>query len=78
MTSEEIDRKLIAIELQDFADAISDSREPEVTGEAGLRAVALSYAILESGHMGCTVAFGDVAEDRISSYQDEINAAMGL
>ncbi len=78
MTSEEIDRKLIAIELQDFADAISDSREPEVTGEAGLRAVALSYAILESGHMGRTVAFGDVAEDRISSYQDEINAAMGL
>ena len=32
---EQPDRKLIAIELQDFADAILNARRPEVTGRGG-------------------------------------------
>lgn len=75
---EQPDRKLIAIELQDFADAIVNDTEPEVTGEVGLDAVTLSYAILESGHIKKPVAFDDVRYDRTSAYQQEINETVGL
>ncbi len=75
---EQPDRKLIAIELQDFADAILSGRRPEVTGEEGLDAVALSYAILESGRLAQPVGFSDVRSDRVSAYQQPINAAAGL
>ena len=44
----------------------------------GLDAVALTYAFLESGHLRQPVSFADVAEDRVNSYQQEINAAAGL
>lgn len=72
------DSKLIAIELQDFADSIVQGRDPEVTGTAGLDALALSYAILESGHLEKPVLFDDVRNDRISSYQHEINESLGI
>ena len=75
---EQPDRKLIAIELQDFADAITTSRRPEVTGEEGLDAVALSYSILESGHLIQPVSFDDVRSDRVNAYQQEINEAVGM
>ena len=75
---EQPDRKLIAIELQDFADAIVQGTEPEVTGEVGLDAVALSYAILESGYLAKPVLFDDVRHDRISAYQQEINETVCL
>lgn len=78
MPFEQIDRILIGIELQDFANAILNDREPEVTGEVGLKAVALSYAILESGYIGGPVSFPDVVEDRINAYQQEINASVKL
>jgi predicted dehydrogenase len=38
----------IAIELHDFASAIASGRAPEVDGEAGLRALAVCLALLES------------------------------
>ena len=72
------DRKLIAIELQDFANAILSGGRPEVTGEEGLDAVALSYAILESGHVAQPVGFDDVRGDRVGAYQRSINEAVGL
>ncbi len=75
---EEVDRKLVAIELQDFADAILAGKGPEVTGEVGLKAVALAYAILESGYARKAVSFADVMEDRVNAYQQEINASVGL
>ena len=75
---EQPDRKLIAIELQDFADAITTSRRSEVTGEEGLDAVALSYSILESGHLIQPVSFDDVRSDRVNAYQQEINEAVGM
>jgi predicted dehydrogenase len=74
----DIDRKLIALELEDFAGAIRDSREPEVTGQVGLDAVALTYAFLESGALHQAVTVADVAEDRVNAYQQEINEAAGL
>jgi predicted dehydrogenase len=78
MPFEQIDRILIAIELQDFANAILNGQQPEVTGEEGLKAVALSYAILESGYLRRPVSFVDVVEDRVNSYQREINGSVGL
>jgi predicted dehydrogenase len=38
----------LALEVRDFVDAIRDSRQPLVTGEAGRDAVALAEQILES------------------------------
>jgi predicted dehydrogenase len=78
MPFEQIDRILIAIELQDFANAILNGQQPEVTGEEGLKAVALSYAILESGYLRRPVSFVDVVEDRVNAYQREINESVGL
>ena len=53
-------------------------REPEVTGQLGLDAVALTYAFLESGEINEPVSFADVAADRTNAYQQEINEAFGL
>ena len=78
MSFEEIDRKLIGMELQDFAEAVAKNQDPEVTGKIGLKAVALSYAILESGYLRKPVDYSDVLEDRISAYQHEINESVGL
>ena len=75
---EEGDRKFIAMGLLDFAQAIREGREPEVTGRVGLNAVALVYAMLESGHARRQVSFADVAEDRVNAYQEEINEHAGL
>ena len=78
MPFEEIDRKLIALELQDFAEAVLDGRDPEVTGHVGLEAVALTFAILESGLLREAVSLADVAEDKTNAYQQEINESVGL
>lgn len=72
----ETDRKLIAVEYHDFADAIRTGRAPEVGAEAGTRAVALSYAILESGHAGQPVTLKDVLSGRVNAYQSEIDASL--
>lgn len=78
LTFAEADRKLIALELEDFARAILNGTDPECTGQVGLDAVALTYAFLESGHIRQPVSFNDVAEDRVNAYQAEINEAAGL
>lgn len=71
-----LDRKLIAIELTDFGNAILASRQPEVTGEAGLAAVALIYALLESGHSGKRVSIEGILTGEIDAYQREIDASI--
>jgi hypothetical protein len=78
LTFPEIDSKLIAIELQDFAESILNGRAPEVTGASGLDAVAIVYAILESGLLHQPVSFADVVDDRVNAYQWEINKSVGL
>jgi len=74
----EIDAGLLAIEIHDFAAAISEGRPPEVDGWGGLTAVASVLAAYESGLSGRAVSMDDVLEGRISAYQDEIDAALGL
>lgn len=48
----DIDTSLLGIEQVDFVEAITDSREPEVTGEIGLRALALIMGFLETELLG--------------------------
>ena len=74
----EIDSKLIAIEYQEFADAIETRRRPEVDGEAGMKALGLTYAILESGLAGEPVRMADILEGAVADYQQEINEAAGI
>ncbi len=78
MPFEEIDRKVIAIEYQDFVEAIENRREPEVGPEDGMKALGLLYAVLESGESGKPVKLSDVLSGSVSAYQREINEAAGL
>ena len=72
------DRKLVAIELQELADAIDGKTVPEVGAEVGMKGLALPYAMLESGLSGEVVRMKDVLEGSVSKYQDEINQDIGL
>jgi predicted dehydrogenase len=75
---EEVDRKLLAVEYADFADAVAAGRAPEVDAEQGARSVAVSYALLESGVLGRPVAVEEALAEAVSDYQREIDAGMGL
>ena len=48
----DIDANLLAIEFDDFAEAILTDRQPEVNGAMGLRSLAISYGFLESDRLG--------------------------
>ena len=78
MEFSEVDAKIIALELEDFAEAIRSGNQPEVTGQIGLQAVALTYAFLESGLSHQPVCFDDIETDRINFYQREINESFEL
>ena len=75
---DETDRKLLAVEYADFGDAILGKSPAEVDGQAGTRAVALSYALMESQAAGRAVTAGEVLEDRTNAYQQEINESLGV
>ncbi|MFQ6039716.1 MAG: Gfo/Idh/MocA family protein [Candidatus Poribacteria bacterium] len=72
----ETDRKIIAIEYADFAEAIQHESTPEVDAHQGTRSVALSYAILESGELGRPVTMDDVMSEQVDAYQREINESL--
>jgi len=78
MSWAETDSGLLAIEVHDFAQAITEGRPPEVDGMGGLTAVASVLAVYESGIAGRAVAMDEVMDSRISTYQDEIDAELGL
>jgi predicted dehydrogenase len=74
----ETDRKLLAVEYAEFGDAILGKATVEVDGEAGTRAVALSYALMESQAAGRAVTMDEVMSDRTNAYQVEINESLGI
>ncbi len=74
----ETDRKLIAIEYADFAEAIRGEHPPEVDIDQGTRSVALSYALLESGLLGRPVTVAEVLAEQVDGYQQSINEGLGL
>ena len=72
----EVDAGYLAVEIADFIDAIKNKRAPEVDGMGGLRALAIVYAILESGIAQREVSVEEVLSGKLHAYQDEIDAAM--
>jgi predicted dehydrogenase len=56
----DIDANLLGIEQADFAGAIANNREPEVSGEQGLRSLALVVGLLESEHLGRMVTLAEM------------------
>ncbi len=76
---EQIDRKLIAVEYDDFGRGILGERPVEVDIEQGTRSVAVTYAMLESGAAGGQpIAIDDVLAERVTNYQDTIDEGLGL
>jgi predicted dehydrogenase len=74
----ETDRKLLAVEYADFAEAIRGEHPPEVDAEQGARSVAVSYALLESGAAGRPVTVAEVLDEQVGEYQKSIDEGMGL
>lgn len=72
----ETDANLLAIELDDFAEAIERGAPPEVSGEMGLRSLAISYGFLESQRLGRILPVDALLDGRSTPYQDEIDAAL--
>ncbi|MGA2529325.1 MAG: Gfo/Idh/MocA family oxidoreductase [Acidimicrobiales bacterium] len=74
----EVDAATIAIELDDFAEAVIDGRVAEVDGAAGLRAVAGVWAVSESRVVGGSVRIDDVADGHLFAAQQSVDEALGL
>ena len=68
----------VDIECYDFLDAIQNDRQPEITGEIGMKANAISEAIYESGACGKAVKYDDVLSGKIDMYQRPINEYWGI
>jgi predicted dehydrogenase len=73
MGFEEVDKKLIALELLDFIDSVRDNRRPETDAYDGMIAVALIYSALESSLSGEAVKLNDIMNMKIQDYQNQIN-----
>ena len=73
-----IDSKILAFEYLDMVHAAETGGQPEVGPREGMDALALAYALMESGQAGSPVSVEDVAEGRSSMFQDEIDAEMGI
>ncbi|NQW20616.1 MAG: Gfo/Idh/MocA family oxidoreductase [Chloroflexi bacterium] len=78
MTFRDIDSKILAYEYLDMVRAAESNGQPEVGPQEGMDALALAYALMESGASGLPVTVEDVAEGRISAFQTEIDAEMGI
>lgn len=72
------DRKLIAVEYDDFARGILGERPVEVDLYQGTRSVAVSYSILESGVAGRLVTLEEVLNEELDEYQRDINDSMDI
>ncbi len=85
MTSEERERFFplgltdsFAIQQLDWLRAIEEGRDPETSGEEGLRDLACAFALLESATLGQRVTLEDVLSGEVEAYQGEINEHYGL
>ena len=72
------DRKLIALELGELAEAIDSGNPVEVDLNVGEAAVALVLAVHESSEAGAMVTLDDVRSGRVSAYQDVTDRKLGL
>ncbi len=70
------DANLLAIEYDDFAEAILTDRQPEVDGAFGLRSLAISYGFLESDRLNRFVTVDELLTSDKLPYQKEIEEAL--
>ena len=78
LLSDPVDAATIAIEIDDFLSAVTESRAPEVDGLGGLLAVAAVWAIAESRERRGPVRIAEVADGTVSAAQDPVDATIGL
>jgi predicted dehydrogenase len=71
----ETDRKLLAAEFYSFARAVTREAAPEADGAQGLRALAVTQAIMESAAAGRKVTVAEVLDGSLHEYQDRIEDA---
>ena len=72
------DKKLIAIELEELARSITGIEKHAVGPDIGMKALALPYAIFESGLTSNAIEMSEVINGNISKYQDEIDSNLGI
>ena len=51
---------------------------PEVDATVGMKALALSYALLESGEVGAPVTLDEVMDGTVAEYQQSIDEDNGV
>jgi predicted dehydrogenase len=68
----DIDANLLGIEQADFAAAIANNREPEVTGEQGLRSLAAVFGFLESELVGHPVSMDEIISGSTAVYEAQL------
>jgi predicted dehydrogenase len=72
----DIDANLLGIEQRDFVDAVENNREMDVTGEQGLRSLALIFGVLEAERLKRMVTVDEVLQRRDLPYELEVIKAM--
>ena len=78
MPFEQADRTLLAIEYEEFARCAVSGAQPEVDATVGMKALALSYALLESGEIGAPVTLNEVMDGTVAEYQRSIDEDNGV
>jgi 1,5-anhydro-D-fructose reductase (1,5-anhydro-D-mannitol-forming) len=68
----------MGLEQYDFFQAIEQRRQTEVSGEEGLRDLAIAYAVIESSVAGRRVTVDEVERSGVDGYQREIDQHYGL
>jgi len=68
----------VTLEVYDFINSVIHRTRPELDGLDGLKAQTICEAIYESSSCGQAVKFDDVFDEKVSGYQDEINAKWGI
>lgn len=67
-----------ALEQLDFIQAIASGGQTAVSGEEGLRDLAIAYAVIESSVAGRPVTVDEVERGEVRAYQQEIDAHYAL
>jgi predicted dehydrogenase len=74
----DIDTSLLGIEQVDFVEAIVEDRAPEVTGEIGLRALALIMGFLETELLGRIATMEELTTSETLPYEALVNDAVAV
>jgi predicted dehydrogenase len=70
----EADRKLVAVEYQEFGACLLEGKQPEVTAQVAREALALVLAGLESSILNRPVTLDEIEAERTGLYEADINA----